>query len=100
MFELHTDDNKSKYSSNCKDIIKSAKKFYEKLYTKETASKADTTECLRKTLNRKKISTEKLNLCEAKIIDEIMKFINPKTNDKFQVTIALNQIFITTFQMN
>ena len=27
IFELYTDDNKSKYSSNPKDILKSAKKF-------------------------------------------------------------------------
>ena len=38
--ESHADDNRSKYSSNPKDIFKSAKKFYEKLYTKETTSKA------------------------------------------------------------
>ena len=34
IFELYTDDNKSKFSSNPKDILKSAKKNYEKLYTK------------------------------------------------------------------
>ena len=33
IFELYTDDNKSKYSSNPKDILKSAKKLM-KLYTK------------------------------------------------------------------
>ena len=33
--ELHTDDNKSKHS---KDILKSAKKNYEKLYTKQTST--------------------------------------------------------------
>ena len=33
IFELYTDDNKSKYSSNPKDILKSAKKIM-KLYTK------------------------------------------------------------------
>ena len=33
IFELCTDDNKSKYSSNHKDILKSAKKFMQ-LYTK------------------------------------------------------------------
>ena len=34
ILELYTDDNKSKFSSNPKDILKSAKKNYEKLYTK------------------------------------------------------------------
>ena len=34
--ELNTDDKKPKYSSNPNDILKSAKNFYEKLYTKET----------------------------------------------------------------
>ena len=33
IFELYNDDNKSKYSSNPKDILKSAKKIM-KLYTK------------------------------------------------------------------
>ena len=33
IFELYTDDNKSKYSINPKDILKSAKKIM-KLYTK------------------------------------------------------------------
>ena len=28
IFELYTDDNKPKYSSNPKDILKSAKKIY------------------------------------------------------------------------
>ena len=30
IFELYTDDNKSKYSSNPKDILKSAKKIMKK----------------------------------------------------------------------
>ena len=34
MSELYTDDKKTKYSSNPNDILKSAKNFYEKLYTK------------------------------------------------------------------
>ena len=32
IFELYTDDNKSKYSSNPKDILKSAKTNYEALH--------------------------------------------------------------------
>ena len=35
IFELHTDDNKSRYS---KGILKSAKKNYEKLYTKTSTA--------------------------------------------------------------
>ena len=42
IFELYTDDNKSKYSSNLKGIYKSAKKFYEKLYTEQTSTAATT----------------------------------------------------------
>ena len=34
--ELYTDGKKSKYSSNSNDILKSAKNFNKKLYTKET----------------------------------------------------------------
>ena len=32
IYKFYSDDNKSKYSSDLKDIFKSAKKFYEKLY--------------------------------------------------------------------
>ena len=32
--ELYTNDKKTKYSSRPSDILKSAQKFYEKLYTK------------------------------------------------------------------
>ena len=52
---------KSKYSSNPKDILKSAKKNYEKLYTKETTSKAATTDFLSKIHDRKKMSNENFN---------------------------------------
>ena len=70
IFELHADDNKSKYS---KDIHKSTKK-YEKLCTKQTFTTA-TTEFLRKIPNIKKMSNEYINLCEAEIsLDEIIKF--------------------------
>ena len=56
IFELYTDDNKSKYSSNPKDILKSEKKIM-KLYTKLTSTAA-TTEVVCKIPNRKKISNE------------------------------------------
>ena len=52
--ELYTDDNKSKYSSNSKYILKSAKKMYETLYSRETTSKVAITEFLRKISSRKK----------------------------------------------
>ena len=48
--ELYTDDNKSKHSSNSTDILKSAKNFYEKLYTKETTSKTATTDLISKNI--------------------------------------------------
>ena len=76
IFELYTDDNKSKYSSNPKDILKSEKKNYEKLYTKQTSTAA-TTEFVQKIPNRKKISNEHFNICDAEIsLDEIIKYIN------------------------
>ena len=68
ILELYTDDNKSKYSINPKDILKSAKKKkknYEKL-TKQTSAAA-TTEFVQKIPNRKKKSKEHFNLCEAEI---------------------------------
>ena len=82
IFELYTDNNKSKYSSNPKDILKSAKKIM-KLYTKWTSTAA-TTEFVCKIPNRKKISNEHFNLCEAEIsLDEIIKPINSETNALF-----------------
>ena len=68
IFELYTDDNKSKYSSNPMNILKSAKKIM-KLYTKWTSTAA-TTEFVWKIPNRKKISYENFNLCEAEIFLE------------------------------
>ena len=70
LFELRTDDNKSKYY---RDILKSAKK-YEKRYTKQTFTAA-TTEFLSKISNIKKISNEHFNLSEVEIsLDENIKF--------------------------
>ena len=81
IFELYTDDNKSKYSSNPMNILKSAKKNM-KLYTKLTSTAA-TTEFAWKIPNRKKISYEHFNLSEAEIsLDEIIKSINSETNNK------------------
>ena len=59
------------------------KKLYKKPCTKETTSKAATTEFLDKILNRKKIFNEQFKLCEAKIFsDKIIKSINSQTNNK------------------
>ena len=81
IFELYTDDNKSKYSSNPMNILKSAKKIM-KLYTKWTSTAA-ITEFVCKIPNRKKISNEHFNLWEAKIsLDEIIKSTNSETNNK------------------
>ena len=52
--ELYTDQKKTNYSSNTNDILKSAKNFYEKIYTKRKQSP-----------NRKKISNEQFHLFEA-----------------------------------
>ena len=53
-----------------------------KLYTKYTSTAA-TTEFVWKIPNRKKISYEHFNLCEAEIsLDEIIKSINSETNNK------------------
>ena len=81
IFELYDDDNKSKYSSNPKDILKFAKKIM-KLHTKWTSTAA-TTELVCKIPNRKKISNEHFSLCEAEIsLDAIIKSINSETNNK------------------
>ena len=74
IFELYTDDNKSKYSSNPND------KKIMKLYTRWTSTAA-TTQFVCKIINRKKISNEHFNLCEAEMsLDEIIKSINSETN--------------------
>ena len=57
MFELYTENNKSKYSSNLKSFFKSAKKI-RKLYAEEILFKTATTEFLSKVSNRKKIYNE------------------------------------------
>ena len=81
IFGWYIDDNKWKYSSNPKDILKPEKKIM-KLYTKWTSTAA-TTEFVCKIPNRKKISNEHFNLCEAEIsLDEIIKSINSETNNK------------------
>ena len=56
--ELHTNDNKSKYASNPKDIFKSPRKVYETLYTKKTTPEAATNEFLTKVPNSKTVSNE------------------------------------------
>ena len=95
--ELYTDDNKSKYSSNPKDILKSAKKIM-KLYTKWTSTAA-TTEFVWKIPNRKKISYEHFNLCEAEIsLDEIIKSINSETNNKPPGNVGLTAEFYRNFK--
>ena len=82
IFELYTDDNKSKYSSNPMKILKSKKKNKMKLYTKCTSAAA-TTEFGWKISNRKKISYEHFNLCEAEIfLDEIIKQRHAKLLEK------------------
>ena len=77
IFELYTDDNKSKYSSNPMNILKSEKKKKNKKKLKlciKCTSRAATTEFVWKILNRKEISYEHFNLCEAEVsLDEIIK---------------------------
>ena len=51
---FYTDYNKSKYSSNPKDIFKFSKEIYEKLYNKETTSKAPILNFLAKFLTERK----------------------------------------------
>ena len=78
IFEIYTDDNKSKYSSNPQDILKSATKTY----TKWTCTAA-TTEFVCKIPNKKNICNEHFNLCEAEIsLDEVIKSISSERNNK------------------
>ena len=96
IFELYTDDNKSKYSSNPKDILKSEKKIM-KLCTNWNSTAA-TTEFVCKIPNRKKICNEHFNLCEAEIsLGEIMKSINSETNNKPPGNVDLTAEFYRHF---
>ena len=71
-----------------------------KLYTKWTYTAA-TTEFAFKIPNRKKISNERFNLCEAEIsLDEIIKSINSETNNKPPGNDGLTAEIIDTFQIN
>ena len=64
------------------NLQKKKKKNYGKLYTKKTSTAA-TTEFVWEIPNRKKISNEHFNLCEAEIsLDEIKKSINSETKNK------------------
>ena len=66
IFELYTDDNKSKYSSNPMNILKSSKKNM-KLYTKCTSTAVTIDFFLEN-------SYEHFNLSEAEIsLDDIIK---------------------------
>ena len=56
--ELYADDKKLNYSSNSNDVFKSAKNFYQKLYTKETTSKTATAELFSTISNRNKVSNK------------------------------------------
>ena len=52
-------------------------------YDTKQSSAVATTECFSKVSNRKKISNEHFNFCEAEIsLDEIIKFISSETNNK------------------
>ena len=68
-----------------------------KLYTKWTSTAA-TTEFVWKISNWKKISNEHFNLCETEIsLDEIIKSINSKTNNKLPDNDALTAEFYKHF---
>ena len=81
--ELYTDDQISKYLSKPSDILRSAKNFCEKLYTKEATSKTAIAEPFSKISNRKKISNKQFHHCEVIIFQEkFTKSINSGTNIK------------------
>ena len=64
---LYTDDKKWEYSSNLNGILQSAKKFYEKLYTKETTLRTPTAEFSNKISDRNNISNKQFYHYEAHI---------------------------------
>ena len=62
IFELYTDDNKSKYSSNPMNIVKSAKKKYESLHQVHFNIDCPITSTSTLTLHKTKI--KQMNPCE------------------------------------
>ena len=60
---LHTDDRKSRFFGNPEEILKSGKKYYENLYTRENVSKHAINEILNK-IPSNKISNEHFVLCK------------------------------------
>ena len=56
IFELDTDDNKSKYCSSSKDILKSVKNLWKSPSKRKQSSKSAATDFLSKISNRSKIS--------------------------------------------
>ena len=62
----------AKHSSNPKDIFKSAKKFFRKLYPKGDSSKTTMFKVLSKFLNRAKTLKQQYHLCQTKIFVEVM----------------------------
>ena len=81
--ELYIDDEKSKTSENPKDILNSAKKFYESLYTREKISQPAINKLLNKILINKKLSNEHFKLCETVLsIVVVLNAIKSQKNNK------------------
>ena len=96
--ELYVDDKKSKSVSNTKDILTSAKKFYDKLYTKENVSESAMNDLLAKIPNHKKISNEHFKLCEAEIsLDEVTEAIKSQKQNKSPGSDGLSAEFYKHF---
>ena len=96
--EIYTDDKKSKYSSNPKDILKSAKNFDGNLCTRENVSASAINELLNKIPNIKITSNEHFTLCEAEnSLHEIIESINAQKNNKFPGNDGLTAKFYKNF---
>ena len=81
--ELYIDAEKSKTSVNPKDMLNSAKKFDESLYTREKISQPAINELLNKIPINKKISNKRFKLCETALsIVEVLNAINSQKNNK------------------
>ena len=73
---IYTDDINQNILVVLRTLSNLQKEIYAKLYIKETTCKAATTEFFCTISNRKKISNEYFNLCEAETsLDEIIKSI-------------------------
>ena len=73
--ELYADDNKTKYSSNPNDILKSVENFYEKVYTKRQRQKLLILNFLAKFITERKSQMNNLTFVRLTFLSNFKNFL-------------------------